>query len=122
LLVAAWRWRDSPVRAGLALGLCVLGKPFVLGLLPLLLLARRGRWAAATAGALLVFALASAGLSGLVLNREYLTQVLPRAARYGCQFGMPSRQTSVSSVTFPMRTNSENGPSATGPTCRPESA
>jgi len=83
LLAAAWRWRDRPLQAGLALGSCALGKPFVLGLLPLLVVARRTRWAAATVGALLLLALASVALGGVALNRKYLTEVLPRAARYG---------------------------------------
>lgn len=83
LLVAGWRWRDRPVLAGPALALCALGKPFVLGLLPLLLVARRARWAVATAAALLALGLVSVALGGMSLNREYLTEVLPRAARWG---------------------------------------
>ena len=83
LLAAAWRWRARPLRAGVALALCVLGKPFVAGLLPLLLLARQARWAAATAAALALLALASLAFDGLSLNREYLAEVLPRAARWG---------------------------------------
>ena len=83
LLVAAWKWRERPLRAGLALAICVLGKPLLIALLPLLLLARRTRWAGAMAAALPLLALVSVALGGLALNRTYLTQVLPRAARYG---------------------------------------
>ena len=83
LLAAAWRWRDRPLIAGAALAACALGKPFVLGLIPLLLVARRARWAAAMVTALLVLGLLSLALDGLAMNREYLTHVLPRAARWG---------------------------------------
>ena len=83
LLAAAWRWRARPLLAGAALASCALGKPFIVGLLPLLLVARRTRWAAATAAALALLALASVALQGWSLNREYVTEVLPRVARWG---------------------------------------
>jgi len=83
LLAAAWRWRGRPLRAGFALALCALGKPFVLVMVPLLLLARRARWATAMAAGLLALELVSLVVCGLPLNREYLTDVLPRAARWG---------------------------------------
>jgi len=83
LLAAAWRWRGRPLLAGAALAVCTLGKPLVLGLLPLLIVARRARWAAAMATALVTLGLVSLAVCGLASNREYLTQVLPRAARWG---------------------------------------
>lgn len=83
LLAAAWRWRERPAPAGLALALAILGKPFILGVLPLLLCARRWRWAAATVVALGVLGGANLLVSGRALTTEYLRQVLPRAALYG---------------------------------------
>jgi hypothetical protein len=83
LLVSAWRWRRRPLLAGLALGLCALGKPFVIGLVPLLVLGRQWRWAAATAGAVVLLALVTLASAGPALSREYVADVLPRAARYG---------------------------------------
>jgi len=83
LLAASWRWRRRPMLAGAALAVCTLGKPLILGLLPLLVVARRTRWAAAMATALVALGLLSLAVSGLSSNREYVTEVLPRAARWG---------------------------------------
>jgi len=83
LLAAAWRLRRHAALAGLALGSCALGKPLVLGILPVLLCAGHWRWAAATVGALGLYGAVSVAVSGRVLCAEYLTDVLPRAALYG---------------------------------------
>ena len=83
LLAAAWHWRNRIVVAGPLLATAAMGKPLVLGVLPILLFARRWRWAVATVGALVLLAGANVVVSGRALSEKYLREVLPRATVYG---------------------------------------
>jgi len=83
LLLATIAWRERPLRGGVAMATAVLCKPAAIGLLPLLLVARRFRLcplaAAAGAGWLLVTLL----FAGPARTREYVREVAPRVVRYG---------------------------------------
>ena len=83
LLLAAFAARGRPLRAGAALAVAAMLKPALVGLWPVL--GALGRWravGAAVAGVAIVV-LAGAALSGPALVRDYVIQVLPRAALYG---------------------------------------
>jgi hypothetical protein len=83
LLLAAFAARGRPLRAGAALLAAAMLKPALIGLWPVLI--ALGRWravGAAVAGAAIAL-LASAALSGPALVRDYVFDVLPRAALYG---------------------------------------
>lgn len=82
-LAAAWAWRDRPAIAGALLAFATLLKPALLIVVPLLICARRRRWAAATLVGLGLFAAATVAISGAERARAYVRDVLPRAARYG---------------------------------------
>lgn len=83
LLVVAFDDARRPVLAGAALGAAAALKPGLLLAVVVLAALGRGRvvaWAAATLAAV---AIASLGLSGATITREYATVVLPRAALFG---------------------------------------
>ncbi len=82
-LAAAWHWRGRLLIAAPLLAVAVMGKPLILGVLPLLIAGRRSRLVAATLGALVVLGAANVALSGRVLSGKYLRDVLPRAANHG---------------------------------------
>lgn len=82
-LAAAWRWRHRAPVAGGLLALVISAKPAVFAVLPVLAAARRARWAAATLAALLLLLGLNVVVAGPTVTGSYLTQVLPRASRFG---------------------------------------
>lgn len=83
LLAAAWRFRRQAAVAGALTALVVLVKPAVLGVLPVLVAGRHHRWAVAMVVAVAVLLGLNVGLAGRAATGRYLSDVLPRAARYG---------------------------------------
>jgi hypothetical protein len=83
LVLWAWRRPERVVPAGAALALAATFKPALLGALPVIVALGRWRWAATTLAFCGVALLAGVVISGPALTREYVTQVLPRAAQYG---------------------------------------
>ncbi len=83
LLAIAWRERGRPWLAGAALAASVAFKPALAGLLPVVWASGRGRSAlAAICGGAALLGL-SALVDGPARLREYVGDVLPRAALYG---------------------------------------
>jgi hypothetical protein len=82
LLLGAWRLRERPVAAGALLAGAAMVKPALLVLLPILAALGRPRWVAATLGWGAGLLALTAIVSGPALRR-YVTDVAPRAARYG---------------------------------------
>lgn len=82
-LGAAWHWRNRPSIAGPLLATAAMAKPLILGVLPLLICARRFRFLVATLGVLVLLGGANVAISGRSLSEKYLREVLPRAASYG---------------------------------------
>jgi hypothetical protein len=83
LVFWAWLRRERVAAAGAALALAATFKPALLGALPVVVALGRWRWAASTLAFCGVAALAGLVIGGPALTREYVTQVLPRAAQYG---------------------------------------
>ena len=83
LVLAAWLQRDRVLVAGGVLALAAVFKPALLGVLPVLFALGHRRWALATIACAAVAAAATVAISGPRLVREYVTDVLPRAALYG---------------------------------------
>jgi hypothetical protein len=82
-LAAAWRWRARAAIAGGLLAVAVLVKPLAAGVLPVLVAGRRWRWALAAVGGLMVLLGLNVVVAGPAATASFLTEVLPRAARFG---------------------------------------
>ena len=83
LVLAAWLRRERAWAAGGVLALAATFKPALLGVLPVMFALGRRRLALATMAGCAVAAGATLVISGPRLVREYVTEVLPRAALYG---------------------------------------
>ena len=83
LVVAAWLRRKQVFAAGGVLALAAVFKPALLGVLPVMFALGRRRLALATVAGCVVAAGATVAISGPRLVREYIADVLPRAALYG---------------------------------------
>ena len=83
LVLGAWRMKHRPALAGALFAAAAAIKPALLGALPAIVALGHRRWAAWTAGAAAAALLATVGVSGPALVREYAGVVLPRAALYG---------------------------------------
>ncbi len=83
LVLAAWLRRGKVFASGGVLALAAVFKPALLGVLPVMFALGRRRLALATVAGCAVAAGATLLISGPGLVREYVTEVLPRAALYG---------------------------------------
>ncbi|HEY5448518.1 MAG TPA: glycosyltransferase family 87 protein, partial [Polyangia bacterium] len=83
LVLAAWLRRKQVFAAGGVLALAAVFKPALLGVLPVMFALGRRRLALATVAGCVVAAGATVAISGPRLVREYIAEVLPRAALYG---------------------------------------
>ena len=83
MLTIAWHERARPWVAGAALAASAAFKPAMAGLLPVVWASGRGRSALAALGVGAALLGLSALVDGPARLREYLTDVLPRAALYG---------------------------------------
>jgi Glycosyltransferase family 87 len=83
LLLAAWIFRARAGAAGAALAAAAALKPALAGVLPVVVALGRWRAVAAAVAWAAVLGAVTLVVSGPALLVEYVTQVLPRAARYG---------------------------------------
>lgn len=83
LLLIAFAARERTWPAAVALAVAVTFKPALVLLLPVVAALGRWRAAAAAVAGIAGVALLTAAVSGPALLREYVTEVLPRAALYG---------------------------------------